>query len=105
MPARKGQGRKEQFKSSLKGCKHTKKGSQRIFKKGTADNFPKHLLRRQRLYIAGAALEKTVLKEGSTFSLARMAQQYKKQIFEASFATSQYPSANPPLLSPCIPAE
>lgn len=49
----------------------------------TADNFPKHFLRRHCLYVAGAALEPTVLKEGSTSSLARdglAAQQYKKNI-------------------------
>lgn len=34
MPARKEQGRKEQLKSSLKGCKHTKKGAQSPFKRG-----------------------------------------------------------------------
>lgn len=34
-----------------------------------------------------------------------MAWQHKKQIFKASFATSQFPSANPALHSTCTPAE
>lgn len=34
-----------------------------------------------------------------------VARQYKKQIFKASFATSQFPSANPPFLSTCTLAE
>lgn len=57
--------------------------STKALQKGTANNFPKHQLRRHCLYVAEAALEETVLRAGSTFSVARMARQYKKQIFKA----------------------
>lgn len=49
-----------------------KERSTNPLQKGIADNFPKHLLRRHCLYVAGAALEEAVLKEG-IFSLTRIA--------------------------------